>query len=207
MKKAVFLLLALSMFFSLPTVAFAADSSPATPVTQFPGDESEYNPIGELTDEECQELLATDTGVMPMHFNLLPHLHDITSILSRYKGQRNRGVVAQTVQRVNTTSQLSYSKERSVSNSFSVSIGFEKSIVSGSLGYDVTFSTSDTASYTLDIPANKMGSITLYDMYDVTTFNARTTYILSSMPPSYGYEYGTGWAEQWTHFGFAGSIW
>lgn len=178
--------------------------------------EGERNPIGNLTEAEVEALLEAphihkadqENGIItPFHFSLTPHTHSITAITETYKGERNRGVVAQTTRRVNAVSTLTYEKSRNISNSFNVSIGFAKNVVDAAMGYNVEYSTSEMASYALQLEPNQMGSITLYDMYDVTKFDVKTTWVLSSNPPVLDYEYGTGWAEQWTHFGFSGSVW
>lgn len=206
MKKILPVLIAICILFSFSSVAFAADPSPATPVSQFSGDESEYDPIGKLSEEQRQELLHP---IMPMHVSGVIHFHEITAITSQYRGERNRGIVAETHDRVNRPTHLTYSGARTVSNSYGVSISFEKGVVSLKVGYDVTYSTTETAGYILDLAENQMGSITLYDRYDVTKFNARTAYQTSSYPNplTYRYEYGTGWSEEWTNFAFGATVW
>ena len=52
-----------------------------------------------------------------------------------------------------------------------------------------------------------MASITLYDMYDVTRFDVKTTFVYNTIPITYSYEYGDGWAQQWTNFGFSAEVW
>ncbi|MDR0418629.1 MAG: hypothetical protein LBH34_00240 [Prevotellaceae bacterium] len=220
-KKVIPLMLALVLCLGMGTDAMAASpgdtartniSGPAAPVTTMLAGEGEYSPIGDISEAERKAILADtldgcDECVSKRHFSFTPHVHEITSITSRYVGQRSRGVVTQTVLPVKTTSQLVYENSRSVSNSWNVSIGFEKSAVTGALGYNVDYSTTATASYALDVPVNKMGAISLWDMYNVTTFNAKTTWIYDTVPTTYSYDYGTGWAEQWTRFGFSGKIW
>lgn len=138
---------------------------------------------------------------MPYHFSPIMHIHQIYGITSTYAGQRNRGVVAETLSRIPTIGHLSYSMTRSVSNDYSVSIGFDKGLVDVTLGYDVSYSTTSVAEYMIDIPEYKLGSITLFDMYTVKLFDVGTIYY-----DPFSIEYGTGWAEQWTNFGWAGDI-
>lgn len=59
----------------------------------------------------------------------------------------------------------------------------------------------------INVAANMMESITLYDMYDVTEFDVKTTFVYNTIPITYSYEYGTGWAQQWTNFGYSSSLW
>jgi len=221
MKKILSLFVAFILCVSIITNAYATNAahnidgavtSPATPVTSEVISESNYNPIGELTEDELKALEDSllhgcNSCIANRHFSLIPHSHEITAITSTYVGQRDRGVVAQSVSRVPTTSQLIYERSRSVSNHWGASISFEKSVVTAEVGYNCEYSTTETASYVLDIPPLKLGSITLYDMYDVALFNCKTTWVYDTIPITYQYEYGTGWAEQWTHFGFGASIW
>ena len=221
MKKSLSLFVAVLLCVSFSTNASALEAAnnydiavtlPAVPATSETISESNYNPIGDLAEDELKALQESlsygcNSCITNRHFSLVPHAHEITSITSTYVGQRNRGVVAQSINRVPTTSQLIYERSRSVSNAWNATISFEKSAVTAELGYNCEYSTTATASYVLDIPPYKLGSITLYDMYDVTLFNCKTTWIYDTIPITYQYEFGTGWSEQWTHFGFGASIW
>lgn len=171
--------------------------------------ETPSQPLGILSADESDMLMSSECTDCPevYHFSTIPHSHEITRIRRQYHGEINRGIVAETTRRVNTTSTLSYERNRNISNSFDVSIGFDRNVISGTLGYNVSFSDSATASYSVDVPANMLASITLYDMYDVTEFDARTTYVYNTVPLSYSYENGSGWAQQWTNFGFSSRIW
>ncbi len=189
-----------------------SERKPAQPKGLIRMVEDDYNPIGNISPEEQKKIMEDTLGLCEecqptRHFSVIPHSHEITAITSTYEGQRDRGIVAQTYSRVNTTTHLTYERSRTVSNSWSASIEFAKGPVTAGVGYDCEYSTSATASYTLDIPANKLGSIRLYDIYDVTTFNCKTTYYSMTTPVITTYDYGTGWSEQWTHFGFGSSIW
>ena len=202
-------ILTLFIVLFVPVTTFAVETiekaQPANNVmVEIPG-----NPLGNLTESESNRLRMHDDepDASLNHFLLTPHVHEITQITKQYHGEISRGVVAETTRRVNTKATLSYSKQRSVSNNFSVSIGFDKDVISSTLGYNVSKSSSETASYAVDVPANKLASITLYDMYDVSEFNVKTTYIYDSIPVTYTYEYGDGWAQQWTNFGFSSRIW
>lgn len=171
--------------------------------------ETERNPIGNLTMAEREQLASQkcDSCPTPYHFSVIPHAHEITEITSQYHGEISRGVVAETTRRVNTTAVLSYEKGRSVSNGFNVSISFDEDVISSTLGYDVSYSTNETARYSVDVPAGKLASITLYDMYDVSMFDVKTTFVYNTIPITYSYEYGDGWAQQWTNFGFSAKVW
>lgn len=208
-KRFYALALAGTMLLSMHSTALAAENPQIALPTSGATYQTEYNPLGVLSASERESLLSSKCTQCPQpyHFSVIPHSHEITSITDSYHGEISRGVVAETTRRVNTTTALTYSKERSYSNSYSVSIGFDKNVVNGELGFDVSYSDSSVAEYSVDVPANKMGSITLYDMYDVTKFNVKTTYVYDTIPISYSYEYGTGWAQQWTNFGFSARIW
>ena len=222
MKRILSIVLMVIMFFNLGIGSYAmkgndsfkivSERQPAQPIGFCRLYEDDYRPIGNLSLEEQKRIIEETSGIceecLPTrHFSIIPHSHVITAITSTYEGQRDRGIVAQTYSRVNTSTHLTYERSRSVSNSWSASIEFAKGPVTAGVGYDCEYSTSATASYTLDIPANKLGSIRLYDIYDVTTFNCKTTYYYPTTPIIETYEYGTGWSEQWTHFGFGSSIW
>ncbi len=209
-KRLASAVLSICLFVSMSMNTFAVEIKMAEPLSGNVDAETEYAPLGQLTEDERESLLNKDPETSPQlhHFHLTPHLHEITSITNEYSGQRNRGVVAQTVSRVNTSAVLTYERSRGISNNFSVNIGFSDDIISGELGYDVTFEDSATASYAVNVDPNMMASITLYDMYDVTEFNVKTTYSHGALPAVYfTYDYGTGWAEQWTHFGFSSRVW
>ena len=44
-------------------------------------------------------------------------------------------------------------------------------------------------------------------MYDVSKFDVKTTFVYNTIPITYSYEYGDGWAQQWTDFGFSAKVW
>ena len=201
--------LAMALICSSTIVASAATTNEIAVPAHSNVVETERNPIGNLTMAEREQLAnqKCDSCPTPYHFSLIPHSHEITKITDQYHGEISRGVVAETTRRVDTTAVLSYEKGRSVSNSFSVSIGFEEDVISSTLGYDVSYSTNETASYSVDVPVGKLASITLYDMYDVSKFDVKTTFVYNTIPITYSYEYGDGWAQQWTDFGFSAKVW
>lgn len=80
---------------------------------------------------------TSGTEISPNHVSSTVHTHAITAITETYRGQRDRGVVA-SAKASNSSSVLTYSKSRTVSNNYSVSIGFEKGVVDAKLGYNVT---------------------------------------------------------------------
>ena len=208
-KRALFVTVTTALVYSASMVTLASPSNEkATPITSNLI-ETAKTPIGNLTTAEKESLAKKpcDSCPTPYHFSIVPHSHEITKITKQYRAEVNRGVVAETTRRVDTTATLSYEKGRSVSNSYNISIGFEEDVVSSTLGYDVSFETNETASYSVDVPANKMASITLYDIYDASEFDVKTTYVYNTTPITYSYEYGDGWAQQWTNFGFSSKIW
>lgn len=208
-KKLLAIVLSMVLVCLFSVVSFAATPNEKAVPVDGSISETENTPIGNLTEAEREQLVSKecDSCPTPYHFSLIGHVHEITQITNQYRGQASRGVVAETVGRVNTTTVLSYEKGRSVSNSYGVSISFGIEEINSTLGYDVTYETSETASYSVDVPANKMAAITLYDMYNVTCFNVKTTYVHNTIPIAYTYEYGDGWAQQWTNFGFSARVW
>lgn len=211
MKNRRFLALMMAVGLSFAISVNTTAASPAEKATKASTSvtQTAKTPIGNLTRAERLKLLTKtrQTDVEPYHFSVIPHAHEITQITNQYRGEIDRGVVVETTRRVNTTAELSYEKSRSVSNAYGVSIDFDGDVISSELGYNVTYGTNETASYKIDVPANMMASITLYDMYDVTEFDVMTTFVYNTIPITYSYEYGTGWAQQWTNFGYSSSLW
>lgn len=209
-KKLTALILASALALSSSLFVFAdAPQEKATPATSTVT-ESTKTPIGELTSLERLALSNHECSSCPVpyHYSLTYHTHEITSITNQYRGEICRGVVAETVRVSNTDATLTYSQSLSVGNSCGVDISFDDSVISSTLGYNVSYSTSATASYEIAIPAGKMGSITLYDMYDVSEFDVKTTYMVNGANEIlYDYEYGSGWAQQWTNFAYSGITW
>ncbi|MGX8698850.1 MAG: hypothetical protein ACSW8F_02845, partial [bacterium] len=171
MKKvwSMFLTVFLCLSFSANAFASAVNDNsdmaflfPAAPASSDIISDGNDKPIGNLSEDELKALQGSlsngcNACFPNRHFSLTPHFHQITAITSTYVGQRNRGVVAQTADRIPTTSQLRYEKTRSVSNSWSTTISFEKSIVTAEVGYNCEYSSQETASYVLDIPPNMLG--------------------------------------------------
>lgn len=207
MKKIISMIVTLLLVISLAAPAYAADSVPPAPAPMGIAADTK-NPLGELDNVPVEHGYCEEC-MQARHFSLIPHLHSVTAILNEYVGGYNRGVVAELLYPANTTSRLGYSKTRSVSNTYSVDISFSKSAVEAAVGYSVTFSDEMTASYELDVPSGYLASITLYDMYDVTEFEATTSYYNNIDGVLYysHSDVGEGWAAQWTHFAYSGKVW
>ena len=219
-ERTILAVLVICMSLNLGTSALAAEKNgsvkqnenPASPTKAIISVFSNIEPIGSITDEERDALLketldGCDDCDGSRHFSLVGHVHEVTSITSTYDGQKNRGVVAETVERIPTTAKLAFEMQRSISNSWYTTIAFEKNSVTAAVGFNVEYSTTGIASYSVDVPINKLASITLYDMYNVKLYDCKTTWAYDTIPVQFVYEYGTGWAEQWSHFGYGAKIW
>lgn len=169
--------------------------------------ESQSNPLGELSEEEISGLLENYVDTCPTARHIFPgfHTHEIIGVTNTYMVNRDRGVIAETLERVPTTTHLSVEQTVSISNRWNVNIGFDKSLVVAELGFDVEATGTRGASFTVDIPEFALASITLYDVNKVSEFDVKTVYIQWGTIYSYT-EYGEGWAEQWDHFGYTTKI-
>ncbi len=114
-------------------------------------------------------------------------------IYERYDGYRDRGIVEIAgPNNTSATNSSTYTISRTVSNGYSTSIGANANFVSAHVGYDVTFSTEKSWSYTVTIPPYSTVYLHYRDWYHVQEFYCHRHYWLTGSN-----SYGTGWAEQW----------
>lgn len=170
--------------------------------------EGQNVPLGVLTEEERLRLIEETSGYcttcpMPRHTAFSAHTHHVLDITASYytlesAGQDATGIVLDCLHGPGERT-LSFSKELAISNSWSADISFSGDTISASLGFDVTFSGSDTAQFELVVPDGYAGIIYCYNRYAVKEFNLKTVYYnpYSSTPYE---EYGTGTAQQWLRF-------
>jgi len=189
----------------------SAEEEPMKPtVAKDQSPDPNAKPLGMLTPEEIKALEEKigihcdeeDDG-SGKHFDLRWHAHYITLITNTYIGEAYRGIVAAGSNPYNSPVTLSYSQARGVSNSYNVSMGFDADVVSASVGYSVSYGTTVTASYSVNVPAYKYCQILLWDVYNVKEFYCKTEYYLLPFYAVTGIDYGSGWASQWSNFRFS----
>lgn len=200
-------IMAIITFFSLTCTVLAADA-PTLPEPIEDYDPSHNDPIGVATPEEisaayeeannCSDLHST-SGIQPRHVHYLSHSHTVTKITETYTGETYRGIVYTHDNPYENSTQAHYSEARSVSNSYSVSIGFTAAAVTAGTGITFSGSVTKTAGCTVNVPAYKRCQVKLWDVYTVKKFNVQTRYI-GSGGVTLSTETGTGWAQQWIRF-------
>jgi len=159
------------------TCIFAADGQ-ATPGTPPPGN---GNPIGTLH------------GPMPMPMPMSIESTVVTQITSTYDGYIWRGWQVYG----GPGGTVSLSRTVTVSNSYGATIAVIVSGISSGVGFNVTYSTSMTASYSHNVASGMYGWIGYDDWYHVKTYLC-TSYF----QPGHYHEDGSGWAQQWYMFGY-----
>ena len=149
--------------------------------------ETEYDPIGSLTDAESEKLIRIYNPLSNLsadeleiflqnqdqrsrHFHITPHIHEVF-IAGFGSSTTSRGIGARATPS-NTTATLTYAETRTVSNNYDSTINFDGNIISATVGYNVGYSTSKLAQYEINIPPNKSGSISIADRYSTTSLRA-----------------------------------
>lgn len=187
MKKAFFIIVAILFVLSS---AFASGSyaSNTPPVKSVPPQSVIRNssPIG----GNYRHKFSPGPGI---HTKNIFYTYYFDGVYSRYDGYYDRGIIE--IAGPNNTSSSNSSTftiKRTVSNSFSTSIGADADFVSAHTGYNVTFSTSKTWSYTVTVPPYKTVYLHYRDWYHVQKFNCHKHYRLTGENV-----YGQGWSAQW----------
>ena len=171
-----------------------------------------YEPLGSLTEEECEALLASSMDwcnecPTTRHFALATHTHSVTNITGTTTRLTTAKQVNRTRDRLPTDAVLDFSVAMTVGNSWSATIGFEKKVVSASVGYDVEASGTRTAGYSIKVPAGELALITLSEEYKVTYFDCMTTWYPDPISGTRYDEMGTGSSEQWVSFVYGADYW
>lgn len=158
-----------------------------------PKDGYKNEPLGKLTGKERKLLLEK---VSTEHISFYMHQHYFDGIYNTYDGYHDRGEVASGYNGKTESDVLEFGITRSVSNSWSTSIGFEKDVVTAGVGYNVTWSDEKSWTYYATVSPDSTAHIGYQDWYHVSQYNVHTTYVDSG-----GYytwdENGTGWSAQW----------
>ncbi|MFD3166552.1 hypothetical protein [Herpetosiphon sp. NSE202] len=146
-------------------------------------------------DERLNSDCAND---QPNHAASAMHFHFADAITGRWDGfytiDLGRGCVGPCT--------LSASESQTWSHKFGVSIGFDKAPIKGTVGYDVTYSSSQTFTYSFPVAAGERKVVKYDDFYHITDMNVHTDWytcaILGGGTCFFSHrEDGTAWAGQW----------
>ncbi|QIB25937.1 hypothetical protein [Caloranaerobacter azorensis] len=119
-------------------------------------------------------------GVTINHFSLTPHVHHFDRITAQYDGYIDRGEVASGYNGKSSKDTLDFSITRTVSNTWSTNIGFSADVVSGGVGFDVTWSEQKSWGYSVEVNPYKTAHIGYQDWYHIKDFTCYTRYFLST---------------------------
>lgn len=185
-KKLIAVFLVLSLVLSISSFSIFAYDHNTNEQQKLPPkeiyDSDIGKPIGDLTDNPL--FFKRSTGVPPTF-----------KIKRTYKGYDWRGWKAQG----GKGGSVSLSKSFGISNGFNSSISVSAYDISAAVGFNVSYSTSETATYSHDISDGKYGHIGLDDRFNVKEFDV-TTYV-----SSHGQlikKEGSGWAKQWYKYAY-----
>jgi hypothetical protein len=177
------------------------------PIEDLSGDEGD--PLGTLTSEELDILnekldredminrmrgMACKDTVPRLHFSIIIHTHVVDTIYNTFDGALDRGEVASGYNPGPGTTTLSFSQTLGYSNGWNASIGFSHQAVTASVGYNVTYSSSASFTYSMQVAEGHTGHIGHQDWYHVQEFTCFTVYY---QYPNNVIGYGDGWAQQW----------
>lgn len=119
------------------------------------------------------------------------HSHHADAIYARWDGyvdtNRSDRCYGCTISRTYTTSK---------GNGWNASIGFDYKVINAKVGYDTSWSTTESVTYTFRVPSGKWGRVVSRDWYHITDMYAHTNYYTE-----YGYVYkrtnGTARGMKW----------
>ena len=163
--------------------------------------------LGTLSEEELSALRATTSGECTecasnsnaRHYNAMGHTHHFLGVTSQYQTRKFRKIGAELLSPVNYTSTLGVSESLAVSNNCSTTIEFSDGVVTSALGFSVSYSATTTATYEIELPPGETARIDIYNVFNTYEFDCMTVWTFNG---SSWNEYGTGVANQWSHFGF-----
>jgi hypothetical protein len=189
-----------------------ADAPPAGPDQGFGGADS-YRGKSSLTEDACEPInppslvapgdaseksrLTTQGGGnsnCPAHYLDVRIYYVVDSITGRYDGfyktvYSNGYCLGPWTATITTVD--------SVSNKWSASIGFKKEPISGTVGYDVTYTQARSFSFSFPVPAGREGSIWRKDWYHVTNLAIHVLKTGGNYPAPGLRVNGTAWAAQY----------
>jgi hypothetical protein len=130
------------------------------------------------------------------HFDFTIHTHYVDAITGTYNGYYDKS----TGYGCTGPCTLTASQSMQWSHKFGVSIEFDPGKLSGKVGYDVTYTTSWTFSFSFPVYAGQTKVARYRDWYHVTNMNVHTYWPAQGCGafqcPAHT-TYGTAWAGQW----------
>jgi hypothetical protein len=208
MKKILIPVLSLVMAFSLFSPVLAHDDKGSfingAPIKGIAPDNgyAEEPAAGEIkgnkpaSEKHKQEKVKSKDGdVGTQHASIYYHEHYVDNIYNEYDGYRDRGEIASAYNDCDCKASLGFSISETVSNGWGANLGFSASAVSNGVGYNVSWSTQKTWSYSVDTNPYHTAHVGYQDWYHVDEFNGHTTYYYETGDSST--EYVQGWGEQW----------
>ena len=91
---------------------------------------------------------------------------------------------------------ITVTESESWSNTWGASIEFKADVVTYKVGYDVTYGSSRSFSYSFFVPAGKTGVVHYQDWYHVTDFYAHKVTCGKSCTTTYGTAWGAKWYQR-----------
>jgi hypothetical protein len=151
-----------------------------------------YRPTGKEGDWH-QDTCKTNQ-ICPRHFSWSPHVHVITSFVRAYDGYKDRALTGQFVGPQTAT----YGRNTTYGNSWGASISFDAEVISSSVSYNVTWSSSEWWSSSFAVPRGTTYRFWQRQWWHVRLYNGYTKTCLN--PPGCGdhhWAYGTVWGGDW----------
>lgn len=139
--------------------------------------------VGEITPE-----------VEPLHISPTPHIHVVDNIYHTYDGVLPRGEVGSQYNPGPTVPIVKFEIIRTVSNGWSVNIGFSKEPVQAAVGYNVEWSEGRLFGTEIPIPVDTTVHVFYEDWFHVQEYNCHTDWAIEGRIYR---ENGQGWAAQW----------
>jgi hypothetical protein len=164
-----------------------------SPAIELPNDGDAF--IGPTSSAHHGEDSGCPPGqICPQHYSGYYHYHYVTGHTRKWDGyiDHRTGLACKGPCTISRTVWAQWS------NKWGASIGFDTAPVSGSVGYDVTYSSGYSTTFSFRVPSGATREIWYRDWYHITDLSLRTDY-LNSYPPYavFKREYGTGWAGDW----------
>jgi len=193
------LLMAVALMATAATPALGHDGSSGDPPHRGPAPRTELPNDGDAFSGPTWIFHADEDAcpageVCTEHYSSFYHYHYVTGITGTYDGyyDYSTGYGCTGPCTAENTMTMSWT------NKWYASIGFDHPPVSGAVGFDVTYTSSQSFSFSFPVPAGQTKVIRYKDWYHVKNLSLRTDY-LSSAPPYnvFQQEYGTGWGGAW----------
>jgi hypothetical protein len=131
------------------------------------------------------------SGMCTMDWQWAWHTHHADAVYSRWDGyvdvNRSDRCYGCTISRTYTTSK---------GNGWSASIGFDYKVINAKVGYDTSWSTTESVTYSFKVPSGKWGRVVSRDWYHITDMYAHTNYY-TELGEVYSTTRGTARGMKW----------